>query len=171
MNKLIAIVTVISTFVCIADVPKVNLSKMTLEERQQFIQKRLGGYIAKPNTAQGHIVIVNAQTKTKIETIKKAIGDVNDKLHYKLIFVEGAFSFPNPKIQGEATLFIVNDDAMPTILSAPEDRWAMVNLAKLASGIGAKEKFFEARALKEITRGFCILCGAQDSNYKALLQS
>lgn len=166
MNKRIAVVPLIISFVCMADVPSANVSKMTVEERQQFIQRRLGGYVSKPNKAQGRIVIVNTQAKVSDDAIMKAIADVNDKLHYKIARAEGSFSLPDPKIHGEATLFIVNDEKMPTILSAPEDRWAMVNIAKLSRGIGVKEKFFEARVRKEITRGFCILCRAQDSNYK-----
>lgn len=169
MNKLIIAFALIFGSVCMADVPKVNLSKMTLEERQQFILKRLGGYVAKPNTAQGQIVIVNAQNKVRAELIAEAINNVNEKLHYRISYTNGEFSLPSPKIEGEATLYVIDDASMPTLLSAPENRWAMVNLTRLSSGIGDKKKILESRVKKELTRGFCLLCGTQDSNYKESL--
>ena len=169
MNKLVSAMIIVAASSCMAGVPNVDLSKMTLEERQQFIYERLGGYVAKPNTAKGQIVIVNAQKKAETNVIEKAICDVNEKLHYRIAFVDGAFALPTPRVEGQATLFVIDDVTMPTLLSAPEDRWAMVNVARLSSGIGSKKTLFEARVRKEITRGFSLLCGTQDSNYRESL--
>jgi hypothetical protein len=41
----------------------------------------------------------------------------------------------------------------------------MVNVAPLAKGAGEKPQFFAARVQKELTRGFCLLAGAQNSGY------
>jgi hypothetical protein len=59
-------------------------------------------------------------------------------------------------------LFLIDDASLPTLLSAPEDGWAFVNVAKLGRN---DDPFFESRVTKEISRGFAILCGAFMSQY------
>ena len=66
------------------------------------------------------------------------------------------------------TLFVIDDPTMPNVLVAPENRWAAVNVAPLKSD---KEPFFRARVLKELTRGFAMLCGASDSQFPGALTS
>ena len=137
--------------------------KMTVAER---IEKFLGGYVTKPGSQQGKIAFVNCQKKADVSLFKEVIAAVNAKPVYDMVIVDGEFSLPQPKLYGEASLFVIDDANLPTLLSAPEDRWAMVNVARLSEGVGAQEGFFKARVKKELTRGFCLLAGTQDSNYK-----
>ena len=86
-------------------------------------------------------------------------------MRFNIEVAEGAFEFPSPKVMGEASLFVIDDENMPPLLSAPESRWVAVNVAPLAKGAGEKPQFFAARVQKELTRGFAILAGAQNSGY------
>lgn len=150
----------------------VNITKLSREERAKLkdvFNRYEGGRIGKPGTKRGKIVCINAQSRAKNEWIQEQISVLNQKLHYDIEFKDGVFSLPSPKLEGEANLFVIDDPAMPSLLSAPENRWVMVNVAGLATGNGKKPQFFEARVRKELTRGFCLLAGAQDSGFKQSL--
>ena len=150
----------------------VNITKLSREERaklKEVFANYEGGRLGRPGTKQGKIVYVNAQKRASVDLIKAQITEINKHLNYDIEIVEGAFSLPSPEVKGEATLFVVDEPACPSLLVAPENRWAMVNVAGLVSGEGEKPQFFEARVRKELTRGFCLLAGAQDSSFKMSL--
>ena len=150
----------------------VNITKLSREERAKLkdvFNRYEGGRIGKPGSKRGKIVYVNAQRRAKTEWMREQIEEINGKLHYDIDIIDGEFSFPSPKLSGEANLFIIDDAAFPSLLAAPENRWVVVNVAGLASGEGEKPQFFEARVKKELTRGFCLLAGAQDSGFKMSL--
>lgn len=150
----------------------VNITNMSREERAKLkdvFARYEGGRLGKPGTKKGKIVYINAQQRAKIEWIREQIGTVNHKLNYDIEIMDGEFTFPSPKLEAEANLFIVDNPSLPSLLSAPENRWVLVNVAQLTSGAGAKPQFFEARVKKELTRGFCLLAGAQDSGFKMSL--
>lgn len=179
MNKLICVVLMTftaSSVVAVTStngVKRINLKDIPKEERQALILRLTGGMIGKPGTMQGKIVYVNAQKTFPREWIEQTAGLFNDLFRKKIRFdigvKDGEFSFPNPKIEGEASLYIIDDPGMPTLLAAPENRWVMVNVTKLRLGEGAKPQFYEARVKKTIMRGAAILCGAQDSSYPRCL--
>ena len=136
--------------------------KAYIEER---FNKHTGGRITVPGSLKGKFVYVNAQKRAPIKWLQDNADVFHKSSKFTIEVAEGEFSFPNPKIQGEASLFVVDDETLPPILSAPESRWVMVNVAPLAKGRGEKPQFFAARVQKELTRGFSILAGAQNSNY------
>lgn len=139
--------------------------KLNREQMEQRWNARTGGEIKVPNSQQGQIVFVIAQEETDKGLISE-VADVFAKSNHLDISVEkGDFALPTPTTKGNASLFIVNDPLLPTILHAPEDRWTMVNLARLRDGNGRKPQFYSERVKKEVTRGFCLLAGAQTSNY------
>ena len=152
---------------------RVNIKDIPPEERQAIILRLTGGMIGKPGTKQGKIVYVNAQKTVPRQWIEQSTELFNvlfrKKLRYDIEVRDGAFVFPSPKIEGEASLFVIDDPAMPSLLAAPENRWAMVNVSALRSGDGEKPQFFEARTKKAIMRGAALLCGAQDSAYPRCL--
>ena len=139
--------------------------KLNREQMMQRWNARTGGEIQVPNSQRGKIVFVNAQTDAD-EGLISEVADVFAKSqHLKIEVEKGDFSLANPAIKGDACLFVVNDANLPTILHAPENRWTMVNLARLREGNGSKPQFYSERVKKEVTRGFCLLAGAQTSNY------
>jgi len=121
-----------------------------------------GGMVKKPNTQKGHIIFANCQTTADIHLLKDAAKNFEDELCIEINVENGAFQFPNPRLLAPATLFLIDDASLPTLLSAPEDGWAFVNVAKLGRN---DDPFFESRVTKEISRGFAILCGAFMSQY------
>ena len=130
--------------------------------------KHTGGPVTKPGTQKGEIVYVNCQSRAQKAWIEASIAYFVKETKYKVTLKEGgAFDIKNPKIEGNASLYIVDDPALPVILVAPESRWALVNVAPIAKE--ERPAYFEARVKKELTRGFAYLCGAANSQYPQAL--
>lgn len=153
-----------------------NGEKLTPEQRaerarkfQEMRYKKTGGILARPGSRQGKIVFVNAQKDAPAEWIQEIAGDFAKETKFTVEVEEGEFKFPSPAIVGNASVFVINDPEMPPMLSAPESRWSMVNVAPLKTGAGQKPAFFRARCMKELVRGFCLVAGTQDSNYPMAL--
>ena len=127
--------------------------------------RRTGGMLVKPGTQNGRIVYVNCQEAVPQDWLVTNATVFAQETRFKVDVSKGKFAFPKPTIVGNASLFVIDDPDMPTLLAAPEDRWVAVNVAPLKAGAGEKRAFFAARVNKELTRGFCLLAGAQDSNY------
>ena len=175
MKKLIFAMLAATAFAVMADEPsKTAPEKKPLTEQEKAERKALamerfnkhtGGRIVVPGSLKGKFVYVNAQKRAPVKWLQDNAAVFHQSTKFAIEVAEGEFSFPNPKIQGEASLFVVDDESLPPILSAPESRWVMVNVAPLAKGRGEKPQFFAARVQKELTRGFCLLAGAQNSSY------
>lgn len=130
-----------------------------------IMEARTGGKVLVPGSLKGKIVYVNAQKRAPRSWLEQNATTFAEATKFAIEVTDGEFSFPSPQIQGQATLFVIDDENMPPLLSAPESRWAMVNIAPLTKGAGAKPQFFAARVQKELTRGFSLLAGAQNSGY------
>lgn len=141
-------------------VRRVNRAKL-----DAIMEAWTGGKVIVPGSAKGRIVYVNAQSRAPRKWLEQNAATFGEATKLTVEVSDGRFEFPAPTIRGEASLFVVDDPALPPLLSAPESRWAMVNVAALASGVGERPQFFAARVQKELTRGFCLLAGAQNSGY------
>ena len=130
-----------------------------------IMEARTGGKVIVPGSMKGKIVYVNAQSRAPRTWLEQNAATFGEATRLTVEVSDGKFEFPAPSIRGEASLFVVDDPALPPLLSAPESRWAMVNVAPLAGGAGERPQFFAARVQKELTRGFCLLAGAQNSGY------
>ena len=171
MKKLISIglsVIAVATLAVTNDVSTAQTGKHPKLDRAKVAEnfnRRTGGLISYPGAKRGKIVFVNAQSKAPTDWLKDIAAFHARELKVDIEIEDGTFQFPNPKIEGNATLFIIDDVKMPTVLHAPEQRWTMINIAPLTEGNGSKPAFFAARVKKELTRGFCLLAGTQTSNY------
>lgn len=179
MKKLIAAFAVVLTFAATAEKPPFDLKQkpQTEEEKQARIawfkkQQMIhtGGFITKPGSQQGEVVYLNCQKRAQVAWMEESAEYFRKESKFKITVKDGGtFNLANPKVEGNATLFVVDDPALPPVLLAPESRWAMVNVAGLSEGNGAKPAFFEARVKKSLTRGFALLCGASNSQYPMCL--
>lgn len=153
-----------------------SVKDMTPEEREAYrammIERRLkhtGGMVDRPNTQKGEIVYINCQKAADAKWLGDSVAYFIKETKCKVTLKDGAFSFPPAKIEGNATIYIVDDKALPGFLVEPEDNWALVNVAPLKAGAGEKPAFLEARVRKELARAFCYLCGAVGSQFNGTL--
>jgi len=133
------------------------------------VYRHTGGRIVRPGTKTGRIVCVDCRASGDKAMLAEAAGSFERVSKVRVEVAEGRFAWPKPVVVGNASLFVVDDAALPSLVSAPEDRWAMVNVAPLRKGRGENGAFFAARVGKELTRGFALLAGAQDSSFRGTL--
>lgn len=135
---------------------------------QAEVDKRTGGRIVKPGSQQGEIVYADCQKLIPKSWIEESVAYFEKETRFKISIVSDAsFDLKNPKIHGNATLFVIDDPSLPAILVAPENRWAFVNVAPITKE--QRPAFLEARVKKELSRGFAYLCGAANSQYPQAL--
>lgn len=139
--------------------------KIDRAKLQAALYKRTGGKLKMPGVQKGRVVYVNAQKRVPGDWLQQNAAVFAQYAKIAIDVEEGDFTFPSPKLHGNASLFVIDDEKLPTILHAPEQKWCAVNVAPLAKGAGEKRAFLAARLQKELTRGFSLLAGAQDSNY------
>lgn len=144
-----------------------NNGRLSTVERKArldaVVNQRVGGFVERPGSGRGSIAYVNCQQKTPKAWIDESIAYFSEVTKFKISYGEGVFNLKNPKIEGNTTIFIIDDEALPPILVAPESRWAAVNIAQIAKE--TRPAFFEARTKKELSRAFAYLCGATGSRY------
>lgn len=177
MKQVILIAALVGTsFVMAAEPPPFDIHKkaVTPEEKAQrkaYFEKRFlehtGGRVLRPGTRRGTVVYVNCQKRAQADWLEESRDYMAGYSKFNVVLKDGTFDLAAPKVEGNASLFVVDDDKLPALLVAPENRWAIVNVAPLAKE--AKPAFFEARVKKELTRGFCLLCGAGNSQFPRAL--
>lgn len=145
---------------------KVESSDMTPQERKAAFMRIMGGFVKDERKMKGQVVIVNAQNEVSVDWLKSAAAIFAKDVQISVKVVQGSFELKNPKLHGQATVFVVNDPGMPMSLNAPESRWSMVNVAPLKT---EKIAFFKARVERSVVRGIVpLLCGS-DSQYPLCL--
>lgn len=144
--------------------------------RDELIARRYahtGGYVVRPNSRVGSIVILNAQTRlTSAE-----LGGVVDKIKTKLGIYAEVREIPSAtiaeagKLKAEAkasvAVFLVDDQTLPMSLVAYEEHWGLVNVAKLAEGADKVSLFGRANA--ETMRVLALASGGADSQFPSSL--
>ena len=141
-------------------------AQMRLNEAK-YMHDHFGGYVVKPGSQKGEIAVVNCQKKADKAWIGEVATFFREETKFNVTFKDGEFDFANPKIVGNATLFVIDDAKMPAILVAPENRWAFVNIAAIAKE--ERPAYFQARVKKQVSRTFALLCGASNSQYPGAL--
>ena len=137
----------------------------------QIVERNTGGKIISLYKTTKKIYYINAQNRVKTEVVEAARKNMETALRTPINIVNGSFHFSSPKIEGELSLYIIDDAELPLSLIAPEGRWAFVNVAHLAKGRGEKPQFLEARFMKETARIACMLFGGISSSYRQNLLS
>ena len=147
---------------------KVGNHTMKPEELRAKLQrsqlKRTGGIIREANSAKGVFVVLNAQKLIPTEKLRTIEPMIDKWLRVQTAFKDSQPVTPetvrsavrsNGAVLGAA---IVESDALPAFLVAPEDGWAIVNAAKLATD-KPTEEVLASRIRKEILRGLAFVAG------------
>ena len=131
-----------------------------------------GGLVHKP--ISGRVVhVVNAQQALPAEEVAKIVKEMRLTLALPFELVSGedakqplalASSARNAENVGAAILLVEND-ALPSLLVAPEAAWSIVNMRALKADTPPDIRF-RNRATKEIWRAAALALGASTSAYK-----
>ena len=137
--------------------------------RKARIEARIaaeGGMLQKDNT-ENFARVVNCQKKVSTDFIKDVVAQFNTGLNIyvevvEMDFVTDPFALANKAMSIPRTgiaAIIVDDDKLPTILSAMENGWSILNIRHLKDDLPPKA-VYELRLRKEINRAFAEAAGA-----------
>ena len=174
----------------IEEIMKTPVKELTQEEHairsEHMRQVRLrifGEDVVKPKSQQGKIVFVNAQSKLPQAEIEIAVAALYKSAKFKFEVTaasdEGKRSIDRAAsacvdFKAQIAVVVVADSDTPAVLVAPEDQWAIVNVAKMDKGLSPGPlyaRLFAARCRKEIIRTFSLLCGGGASQFAGNMMS
>lgn len=130
---------------------------------KNLLYKQTGGIVTKEGSQRGKIVYVNAQKIAPQQWLESNAEYFAQQTKINVTVEEGSFRFPKPDVKAELCVYVIDDDSIPTLLAAPEDRWCAVNVRQLSQGV--EKTFFESRVKKELTRAFTLIAGGINSTY------
>ncbi len=146
---------------------KVQNAHNTPSELRKKLDAYMGGIVEKPGSSKGWVCIANAQNILPEDSLKAYISLLRQgiKLETRVIELSDEFSVSNATYLAKgtganATLFVVEDDALPFSLIAPDSGWAVVNVKAVV--VGTLPRIGQERIKKAIIRAYSILCGAYD---------
>ena len=118
------------------------------------------------------MIVVNSQDTVPNAELAKPIASLAGFLRTKIDILTGAApSMPFDSAaylkaqNANAVVFLVATNGLPALFVAPEDRWAVVNVARLG------DENLSTRAQKELLRGFAFICGGAATSFKQTLVS
>ena len=137
-------------------------TKLTADEkarRNEAVRLRTlvetGGEMCYPGTPKGTIRYINLQSRVPAADLQRAVKAFGNLMDYDVQIV-------NADCPASMKIKIVDDPAAPVLLTAPEDKWAQVNVAKLGDA-KTKPAFLAARTRKEMLRAFAFLAAGSQS--------
>lgn len=123
-----------------------------------------GGMVRKTE-GKGRVVYANLQQTVETKDIAKTMNVLGKYLHVRIDTLDaksGDVADVNKYLlsnEAKAVVIVVDNATDPSILVAPEEKWAKVNIGKF------KDKNVKSRAQMELLRAFCYLCGGIGSEY------
>jgi len=135
---------------------------------------RTGGMIQSP--AEGPaLLFLNTQTRVGVETFGAVKDQLAIALGLQVVIKAKTSDEPVAEAlkaladQGTAAVVVIaNTPGYPSLLVAPENRWALVNVAALG-GAGVTAETLADRTQKEVWRAFGYLMGAANSSFENCL--
>ena len=135
-------------------------------EKQKADRIAYAGGIVRKSEGKGRIVYANLQDTVPTKDIQKTMTVLAKYLKIRIdtfdITSEEANDVKKLMLdkKAQAIIIIVDNPTDPSLLVAPEDKWAKVNIGKF------KDRNAASRTQMELLRAFCFLCGGIGSEYK-----
>jgi len=142
--------------------------KLTREEAKarhdKMMMRRYGGVVRKAGSAHGRFAFVNAQSRVGEADFKRVMEVIDEKIFLTCEYAKATVAKPwNPSgeiksLKADMAVVVVDSDDVPALLTAPESRWAVVNVRPLAEGCDGEALSHRARV--EMLRAFALIGGA-----------
>ena len=170
MKPLFALFTLASALMAVADETPTKATAADKEaaraERRRLRgtieQRQFGGYVTKPNSAQGKVVFLNAQKAVSRADLQPALDVIGKTVHPDMSLIDVAsVKLINPqgdilKAGGKIGVVFADSPDLPMMVTAPESGWAIINVAALKDG---KPDGLAHRVRVEALRAFALACG------------
>jgi len=155
--------------------PAQQVRRTPSPEARAAMLAKTGGFIQA--RAEGPaLLFLNAQTRVPASVIDEPVEQIGKILRLSAIRKDALDAAEPIKValvalqdKDVAAVVVVGDTAgYPSLLIAPESRWALVNVAAL-DGKGVSAETLADRTNKEVWRAFGYLMGAAHSNFEGCL--
>lgn len=130
------------------------------------------GLYLKPGSGTGKIAFIDTQSRLSEKSIREAMKRLDKSGEYNMVYEKARPAECPSELKAASkadfALIVIDDAKKPVSLVAPDDGWAMVNVATLDRGLkteSAKAKFFEGRCRRQILRIFALGAGGGASMY------
>lgn len=129
---------------------------------RELVKKAYGGFVIMPGSQKGSIRIVNVQKVVPEKDLEHVLEFFRGTYDYDVKIVSGEGVTPSTAVakrnecKADLAIFVVYDPEGTALLTAPEDRWAFVNVAKLEKGARSLA-YTAARTRKSILRALAYL--------------
>jgi len=160
LKGIIALVAVSFTSLASAQMGSVPAAAMKDGKLRRMYEQRFGGIAVQQGSKQGCIGFVNAQSKIPTSEIIKVVSNLKKLFSQDMRIHSGKVKgLPNRKEVESAGLtiavFAVDDPSLPTLLAAPEERWSLVNVAKIHKDTFSATADFNTGVRRGTCRGQC----------------
>ena len=141
--------------------------KLSREERMKMIKERTGGIVVAHEPGPV-IAVVDSQKTVGTAVVARVIARLQQTSRLPFDCVKETVKDPvkdakySLSFQRAAVIVVCEDPDLPVMLVAPEAKWAVVNVTRLAEG-KPDDKTLEDRFRKEMWRTFGYLMGAAHS--------
>lgn len=134
--------------------------KLTPEQKQELIMRKVGGFIAQPIKTTV-VRIYNTQTDVAMSEVEEIAEAMRKGPHFPTEIVTVPWATDPVKEDGVGfAIALFRDDSLPTkMICAPDDGWVKVNVAPFAADKPDAKKLAE-RVKREIWRGLAFSLGA-----------
>lgn len=175
MKKLMFVAVALCAVSLFADTPKKAADpkkEMTPAEREAFRLKKTGGFIERKGAVKGMIAVIDTQSILTPSNLIASLDQLSEsvKMYNIQIFRKdpGDPVALKKSVGADLAVIIVANDKDPSLLVAPDDGWALVNMAKTTQDLktpSAKAKFLDSRCRKAFLRAFVGACSGLSSSY------
>lgn len=145
------------------------LSKKNLVQMREAVLRRTGGFVVAPAAGRG-IRFVDVNSGIQEATFKKLTEAISSGPRFAVTLEKGTPSkkyMPDDK-SGAVVVFVDDASSPMTILTAPEQGWASLNVAPLKSDSPDKERFHK-RVCKETWRALVYMLGGGNNQMPACI--
>ena len=146
-------------------------SQQPKTEKGPSILVRMGGRHIRPGSQKGKIAVIDTQTKVAGDAFKEVVAMMAKETKLNVVYEKaekGEVAALKANSKADVAVVIVDDAATPSLLVAPEDLWAVMNVAKMDKNLNsdaAKAKFYVPRCARELMRALSLVCGGGSSDY------
>lgn len=174
MKKLTLAITILAMAISlVAETVSTNAQMQAHNRRltRDDVLRATGGRLLEPASGKGVFVIVNAQEKIAEKVIQDLAMLINEAMMIEIRVVSDKDEMSSAtleKLNAQMGVSVVDAPGKPGLIIAPEEGWAVVNIAPLAAGQDGKLNFTR-RVRKEIYRAFGMVTGGCGSSYQGNL--
>lgn len=176
MKLLSAIIAAACAATALAETPAATSTNSTATAKTRLLKRdavmrATGGRLLMPKSGRGVFAFANAQSRLPQDAIQDLANRIQTDTMIEIRVVANSDEMGTEtlkKLGAQMGVSIVDAPGRPTLVVAPEEGWAVVNVAKLGEGKDGKANF-EKRARKEIYRAFGMVAGGCGSSYQGNL--